>query len=201
MNFLAHSLLSPEHDHWLTGNIVADLIKKKDILLLEKHVRLGVQLHYHIDTYTDTHPVVSKANRLLHPTQGKYSPVGTDLIWDLCLAKQWETFSHLNIDDFIQGVYNHLEQASDHLETDLASKIKYLLEKRFLHHYTEPEQMRVITEKIHQRTRFKSNLHHLVDDYLQLEESFNELFAEFYVDLSGMIDDWKIRIFNESFDN
>jgi len=194
VNFLAHSFLTPQPDAWLTGNMVADLIKKRDIHLLDDDVQLGIYLHYEIDTFTDSNPLVTQATRLLHATQGKYSPVGTDLIWDLCLAKQWSTFTDTDIDTYIAGVYSHLATTVDHLETKLASKVNYMIDKDFLTSYTQPESMRIICEKIDARTRFKSNLVHLVDDYLTLESEFNDLFASYFPQVIRQVEGWKSHI-------
>ena len=201
MNFLAHSFLTPRPDAWLTGNMVADLIKKKDIHLLEEDVQLGIFLHYEIDTFTDSNSYVTEGTRLLHPTQGKYSPVGTDLIWDLCLSKQWSTFTDKSLDKHIADVYKHLASSVDHLETNLADKVSYLIDRDFLKSYTEPKSMRFICEKIDARTRFKSNLVHLVDDYLSLEQEFNDLFTAYFPQLISKIEGWKTNILSEHHTN
>lgn len=193
--------MTPTYDHWMTGNLVADLIKKKDIYLLDTDVQLGIFLHYEIDTFTDSHPLVSQATRLLHPTQGKYSPVGTDLIWDLCLAKQWSDFSEDKMESFITSVHTHLAAAADHLETSLADRVRYLLDQEFLTQYTRPDLMQLICEKIHKRTRFKSNLDHLMDDYLSLEVEFNSLFSQFFIDLNDQIAGWKVEILSNHVTN
>ncbi len=201
MNFLAHSFLTPQPDAWLTGNMVADLIKKRDIHLLDDDVQLGIYLHYEIDTFTDSNQFVTKATRLLHPTQGKYSPVGTDLIWDLCLAKQWSTYTDKSLEKYITEVYAHLTTAVDHLETKLADKLTYLINKDFLTSYTQPVSMKIICEKIDARTRFKSNLVHLVDDYLSLETEFNEIFAAYFPQVILEIEGWKTNILSNHHTN
>lgn len=198
MNFLAHSLLSPTFDHWMTGNLVADLIKKKEIVLLSSDIQKGVFLHYEIDSYTDSHSVVGKATHLLHPTQGKYSPVATDLIWDLCLAKTWNLYSDVPLHLFIKNVYSHLMSELDQFEPRLTRSVTSMIEKDFLTMYTTPESMKLICEKIHQRTRFKSNLHLLMDDYSRLESDFDRLFQHFYPDLNVRIDEWKSKITSKS---
>ncbi len=178
----------------MTGNLVADLIKKKDVILLDDEVQQGVSLHYIIDSYTDSHPVVSAATRLLHPTQGKYSPVATDLIWDLCLANHWNQYSQVPLQTFIQNVYSHLRSAGDRLEPKLSKRVNTMIDRDFLTMYTTSPKMKVICEKIHQRTRFKSNLHLLMDDYAKLQPEFDRLFLEFYPELSSHIDGWKTEI-------
>lgn len=178
----------------MVGNLVADLIKKKESILLDSKVQLGVLLHYEIDTYTDAHPLVAQATRLLHPTQGKYSPVATDLIWDLCLASHWETYSDNEMSQFIQDVYTQLEKASEDFEPRLQEKVAYLIGRDFLTMYSAPDSMQVICEKIHNRTRFKSNLLYLMDDYHYHKDKFDELFLDYFPQLLSQIEGWKSTI-------
>ena len=174
--------------------MIADLIKKKDVILLDDDIQLGVSLHYNIDSYTDSHPIVSEATRLLHPTQGKYSPVATDLIWDLCLAHHWTTYSEVPLHTFIQNVYSHLQTAVDGFEPKLTKRVNTMIDRDFLTMYTTPDTMKIICEKIHQRTRFRSNLNHLMDDYLRLQSEFDALFVKFYPELRTNVDPWKAEI-------
>lgn len=194
MNFLAHSVLTPEPDHWMLGNLVADLIRKKEYHLLTDEIQMGVRLHYYIDEYTDQHELVYKGTKLLHPTQGKYSPVGTDLIWDLCLAEQWNALTSLNLDGHIDEVYNHLLSNLDAFETKLEGKIKFLIGKDFLRHYTTVDKMQGICEKIHARTKFASNLDKLMIDYTNHHDEFNSLFSSYFPQLIDQISKWKQEV-------
>jgi len=197
VNFLAHSLLSSDYDHWMVGNLVADLIKKKEVILLDQDIQQGVYLHYEIDSFTDSHSLVAEATQLLHATQGKYSPVATDLIWDLCLAKNWKLYSQVPLEDFINNVYNHLKNSEDKLEPKLVLRLNKLIDRDFLTMYSSPDTMKIICEKIHQRTRFKSNLHLLMNDYSRLESKFNSIFLKFYPELEANIKVWKLKILSK----
>ncbi len=194
MNFLAHSVLTPETDHWLLGNLVADLIKKKEYYLLPDDIQQGVRLHYKIDEYTDQHTLVYQGTKLLHETQGKYSPVATDLIWDLCLAEQWDSLTNLHMDEHINRVYAHLLMSSQYFETKLEGKVKYLVDKDFLRHYTTIDKMQGICEKIHARTKFASNLDKLMDDYVNHRQEFNDIFSQYFPQLSNEIPKWQESI-------
>ncbi len=196
MNFLAHSLLTPCQDQWMVGNMIADLIKKKDSLLLDYRIQSGVQLHYKIDTFTDQHPLIKEATLLLHKTQGKYAPVATDLIWDLCLASQWKEYTTVELNIHIENIYKGLELAMSAFEEKLEQKLRYLISKNFLASYTTPSSMQMICEKIHTRTRFNSNLTTLMEDYKANQVKFNSLFKSYFPLLLGQIESWKQEITN-----
>ncbi|MFZ1750390.1 MAG: hypothetical protein WAU01_09370, partial [Saprospiraceae bacterium] len=82
MNFLAHMLLSCKDADLMTGNFMADFIPKSFIDHLTPSVRLGIDLHRQIDSFTDQHPEVKASVMIFRPTQRKYAPVVVDIVFD-----------------------------------------------------------------------------------------------------------------------
>ena len=181
-------------DDWHIGNLLGDLIHKRRSYLLPISIQKGVKIHYNIDAYTDNHSLVTEGTKLLHQTQGKYAPVCTDLIWDLCLSENWSAYSSTAIDDYIQNVNDLLLSKNAYYEPKLQDKIAYLVSKNFLKSYTSVDTMQVICEKIHARTKFESNLPTLMEDYTKHHLAFNELFEGYFPQIQARIEAWKAEI-------
>lgn len=89
MNLLAHALLSPPDPQVLVGNLTADWVKGRARHALPPAIQNGMRLHTLIDSFTDTHPLVSSCSDLLAPAWGRYSPVLVDILFDHVLSLQW----------------------------------------------------------------------------------------------------------------
>ncbi len=106
-------LLSCTDADLLAGNFMADFITNKDKTLLDPNIMQGIELHKKIDRFTDEHDEVRAAIRLLHPTQGKYAPVTTDILFDHFLTIHWARYSPENIHTFTERTYTMLESKKD----------------------------------------------------------------------------------------
>jgi len=58
MNYLAHVYLSGDNDLVTIGNFIADGIKGTQYKTYSKDIQIGILLHRHIDSYTDSHKTV-----------------------------------------------------------------------------------------------------------------------------------------------
>ena len=109
MNFLAHAYLSFDEPEILVGNFIGDFVRGDLDQKFQKEIIHGVLLHRAIDQFTDTHPTVKKAQKLLKPRFGRYALVITDIYFDYFLSTQWNRFDHRSLVDFSQEVYAILE--------------------------------------------------------------------------------------------
>ena len=105
MNYLAHILLSGDNPEIIIGNFMADSIKGKQYKIYPEQVQIGVLLHRHIDTFTDNHHIVRQSTKRLHKKYSHYSGVIVDIFYDHFLAKNWDLYSAIPLDLFVQEVY------------------------------------------------------------------------------------------------
>ena len=64
MNYLAHSILSFTNGQ-LVGNMIADFIKNNERENFPLEIQDGIKLHRFIDSFTDSHPAVHEAKKIL----------------------------------------------------------------------------------------------------------------------------------------
>ncbi|MCF6366953.1 MAG: ACP phosphodiesterase [Bacteroidales bacterium] len=101
MNFLAHIYLSGNDDDIKFGNFIGDWIKGKKFNKYSPDVQKGIILHRHIDSYTDSHPIVRESIVRLRPAYGKYAGVAVDILYDHFLAANWPDYSTQSIESYV----------------------------------------------------------------------------------------------------
>ena len=61
MNYLAHVYLARHGDAAMVGAMLGDFVKANDVANYPPDIAREITLHRHIDSYTDSHPVVREA--------------------------------------------------------------------------------------------------------------------------------------------
>jgi len=96
VNFLAHLHTSPNHTLVRVFNFSGDGYKGSNWISSACNEEiLGVQLHRHIDDFTDSHPLTRETLKVLRPDLGKVAGIALDLFGDYFLHKHWEKFRML----------------------------------------------------------------------------------------------------------
>lgn len=111
MNYLAHALLSPLDSQILLGNMACDMIHPIDTLSLPEKIKEGMALHQDIDRYTDRHPGFRAVRDMLNSRKLPYAGVFTDIIFDHCLARDWENYVSKTLSEFSGEVYVILKES------------------------------------------------------------------------------------------
>ncbi len=138
MNYLAHVYLSFGDEERMIGNLSADFIKgNQGIAELPIGIQKGIQLHRHIDTFTDSHEVVKESKRRLYTLYSKYASIIVDIYYDHLLAINWSNYSNESLEDFAQKTYQTLEKHYDKLPPKLQRRLPSMMEHNWLTGYQE----------------------------------------------------------------
>lgn len=187
MNYLAHMQLSCSDDYLLMGNFLADMLDLHETEKLPEAYQQGVKLHRLIDSFTDTHPVVSEVNKLLHPNHHKYAPVVSDVIFDYFLALNWSKFESRPLESFCQMVYQIIGDHMHLLSGRKRNMVEHMVADNFLMKYTNIEGMQFVFNKMSARSRYVSNFPKAIEDIEIHYDEINRLFNLFYPDLVGEV--------------
>lgn len=183
MNFLAHSILSCDNEDLMIGNLLTDLIKKRDESFYSESIRAGIDLHRKIDTYTDNHPLVKKSLLLIYPTQGKYSPVVLDILWDYFLSRNWDKFGGQDLQQWSNKVYALLIENYDQVQEKVSTRFKSLIKHNFLLSCSTPEYLQKTFTHLDKRTKFSSNFSEASELVTKYEKSLNDNFLQLFPEM------------------
>jgi len=178
MNYLAHLFLSCEIEDHLVGNFIADSIRHAELADFSPMIKQGVELHKHIDTFTDNHPIVKQSTKRLHSKHGKYSPLVVDIWYDHLLTRHWESYTTENLRSFADRMYRILYSRIHLMPKRMQKNLPLMIEDDWLMRYVTLLGMYSTFE------RFKYRLSRpelLADVITNLERMDTELDADFQI--------------------
>lgn len=183
MNYLAHIYLSFDNIELTVGNFIADHIKGNKIDRFSEPVQQGIRLHRWIDTFTDAHPIHKRSSRRLHASQGHYSRVAVDLIYDHFLSLHWNEYTRESLEQFVQRFYAVIQDYPGDLPEETLRIIPVMVERNWLMQYRELENLNQSFYGLYMRTRKRSSLNTAVADFIPHYKEFEEDFREFFPEL------------------
>lgn len=183
MNFLAHAYLSFNDPKVLVGNFIGDFVRGDLEKKFERGIVKGVFLHREIDNFTDSHPAVKEAQKILKPHFGLYSLVITDMYFDYFLSKFWSQYDHRSLFEFSQYVYEVLDAHKKMLPKNFLPSFNAMKRQNWLVCYGSIDGMRSALTEISKRASFNSKMEtaHLVLE--EKQDTFRICFDEFFPDL------------------
>lgn len=182
MNYLAHIYLSGNNTDVQIGNFIADFIRGQDYKRLPADIQKGIKLHRFIDNYTDHHPVFKQSKKRLFDEFRHYSAVIVDMFYDHFLAKNFDRYSSVPLDEFSQNFYALLEYNYAILPDRVVGLIPVIKRYDWLYSYRDIDALKSILNQMNNRTSNRTQLHHAVHSlrkhYALYEKEFFDFFEE-----------------------
>jgi acyl carrier protein phosphodiesterase len=180
LNILAHLYLSFGDPQLMIGNFIGDHVRKKHLQNLPEKIALGVSLHWAIDHFTDTHPVVLLSKNRLRPIFRKYSPVIIDMFYDHFLSKNWEQYHNQPLTDFSKEFFEIAHRYSLHIPESAKNMLPFMENFSWLESYGEIDGLSRAFRGMSRRTSFDSGMEkateHLIRDYELYQLEFKKFF-------------------------
>lgn len=184
MNFLAHAFLSGNNEKILVGNFIGDFVKGKNVHeQFDTEIALGISLHRHIDSYTDTHPVVRESKDKLRDKYRHYAAVIVDIFYDHFLAKNWPQFHDQPLATFARYVYQTMDAYRDVVPEEVNYFLPYMVRDNWLVNYASTEGIHRSLAGMSRRTKFNSRMEEAVIDLKRHYDSFEKEFLLFFPQL------------------
>lgn len=189
MNYLAHIFLSGDDEELLLGNFIADAVKGKQLEQYPAGIARGIRLHRLIDTYTDTHPVVSETKARLRPRFRKYAPVVADLYFDHFLASRFEEFSSESLEAYTSRVYTLINRHLPHLPERVQYFFPYMMRQNWLLSYAEVSGIAQALGGLSRRASFESGMERAGEELLENYALYGADFHLFFPDLIAYVEE------------
>jgi acyl carrier protein phosphodiesterase len=178
LNYLAHSYLSYQNPDLIIGNFIADSIQGNRFEGLTEGIIKGISLHRKIDTYTDSHPVFLTSKHRFSKVFDKYSGVIMDIIYDHYLAKNFNQYSHLSLQEYANGIYDLLKNNYDVLPEHAKRFYGYMTERNILYNYSSIKGIETVLTHLSSRIRNRFELQLAIPI---LEANYKEIEEEFFI--------------------
>ena len=117
MNWLAHVFLSESEIDFQVGNFISDPLKGKAWENASEDIKNGMLSHKIIDSYTDTHSIFKQSKKRLKE-KGLLKAVIVDFTYDYLLAKNWNKFCNIELNEFMNDFYKNAEKEKQSIHQD-----------------------------------------------------------------------------------
>lgn len=182
MNFLAHAYLSFGNPEILVGNMIADMVKGKQIENFPESIQHGIHIHRQIDAFTDSHPVTLHTMNVFRASAGKYAGAFLDVSYDHFLAldslceppEGWEAFA--------QKCYSQIENHAKLLPSKFCTMFMYMKKEDWFYNYRFNWLIERSFERLKNRANYLDDNAPVFADfekhYNEIQESYDAFFPE-----------------------
>lgn len=165
------------------GGMSGDFIKGRLDNVPDRPVRLGVELHRRIDTFTDRHQVPARSRARIVGPRRRYAGIITDMVYDHFLVIHWSRFAgSVELPRFTRALYQILSEHQERLPDRFRNVLPRMREGDWLSAYGELEVIGWAIDRIATRVRHGAVLRGAIEEvelaYGGLETDFLEFFPE-----------------------
>lgn len=177
MNYLAHIYLSDNSEENMLGNFLGDFVNKSLENEFEYSIKQGIFMHKKLDTFTDSHPDFLRSRGRISSINRRLSGVLIDIFYDHFLAKNWDDYSSILLEEYVDNFYNILEKFSYCLPDKLIKRMPFMIEENWLLSYRDISGIERTVERISKR--FSNTKHPLINPMDELINNYESLENDF----------------------
>ncbi|MBU2883500.1 DUF479 domain-containing protein [Psychrosphaera sp. B3R10] len=183
MNYLAHLHLADQTDTSYVGSLLGDFVKGNvATMAVPTDLKIGIQLHRLVDSFTDQHPIVLDLKSKL-PEHRKYGGIILDVLFDYLLAKNFGQYHPMALEQFSAHCYDNLPVDNEIMSPRFIQTISNMKQMDWLTSYGDIDTIKRVLMRISTRLTRPVALENAVD-WFRSEGAieFNN-FDDFYCDL------------------
>lgn len=178
MNYLAHSFLAFS-DEQMLGQFLEDVIRNADRFSYPEKIQQGITLHREIDTFTDSHPVISEAKKIFSPLVRLYSGAFVDVSLDYFLAN---SLSEEALKIHADNVYKVLRKNEEILPERLLRMVNGMEKDNWLYNYKEDWGIKYSMQNVLNKAKYLDKDLPVFEIFMnnkpQLQKCFDVFFPE-----------------------
>ena len=184
MNYLAHLHLGGQAPQQLLGSLYGDFVKGSLDGRFPPQLEAAIRLHRHIDSYTDSHPLVLAALARFPRERRRFAGIVLDVFFDHCLARHWQDYAEQPLDAFTTAFYRVL-LAEPQLPGRLAHIAPFMAAEDWLGAYGDFATLEQVFRGIGRRLSRPEGMHGVMAELEALYEPLMADFREFYPQLQA----------------
>lgn len=182
MNYLAHLYLAQPNADSHFGNLLGDFGGKLHAKHLPTSVQHGLENHYLVDKFTDSHFAVKQAKHFFSPQRRRFSGIALDVLFDHFLIRHWSQFNETPLAQFKQNSYALLRENISFMPSRMQQVVTRMTQNDWFKKYETIEGIGFALDNIAKRIRFANQFSGSIEDinrnYTELEAVFLTFFPE-----------------------
>ena len=184
MNYLAHLHLGGNAPAQLLGSLYGDFVKGPLAGRFPADIEHAIAVHRRIDAYTDSHPLVLQAKARFPQARRRTAGILLDLFFDHCLARHWQCYADVPLNQFTERVYRVLDN-----EPALPERLAYIAPRMAAQDWLGSYQEFAVLQQgllgMSRRLSRPQMLEGAMAELRELYEPLTEDFHAFYPELHG----------------
>lgn len=184
MNYLAHLHLGGREPQQLLGSLYGDFVKGSLQGRFPPALEASIRLHRHIDSYTDSHPLVLAALARFPRERRRLAGIVLDVFFDHCLARHWDDYAEQPLYAFTGDFYRVL-LAEPALPGRLAHIAPFMAADDWLGAYGDFDTLEQVFRGIARRLSRPEGMDGVMGELEVLYEPLLADFREFYPQLQA----------------
>lgn len=191
MNHLAHALLVGDDDELRLGGMLGDFVHgKPDPARYAPRVIDGIRLHRAIDVFTDAHPEVADARRLLPPPYRRFGGILLDMWFDHELARDFASWCAEPLDLYSERLRALLHRHEQMLPDGLKRFLIYMDAHDLPAGYARRAQIERALHGVSARLSRANPVGDAMPVLVGLEQPLRDTFKVFFPQLRAFAADW-----------
>lgn len=191
MNHLAHALLAGDDEALRLGGMLGDFVHgTPDPARFPARVIDGIRLHRAIDVYTDAHPEVVEARRLLPAPYRRFGGILLDMWFDHELAQDFARWSAEPLGAYSDGLRALLYRHHELLPEGLKRFLAYMDAHDLPAGYAERSEIERALRGVSARLSRANPVGEAMPVLVGLEGALRERFEVFFPQLRGFAAEW-----------
>lgn len=185
MNYLAHLYLAQPNADSHFGNLLGDFggtRKLKQITPLSSAIKNGLDNHYLVDKFTDSHIAIKQAKQFFSNKRKRFASIAIDVVFDHFLIQHWQKFHHQPLTEFKQISYQLLNERIPVMPIRMQHVVTKMTKDDWFSEYETITGIGLALDNIAKRIRFTNEFQGSIEDinrhYKELEAVFLAFFPE-----------------------
>jgi acyl carrier protein phosphodiesterase len=184
VNYIAHIHLAHVTNTSMLGNFLGDFVKGSRLEHLPDDIRLGIQLHRSIDSFTDRHAQIVGLRELFPAALRRMSGIVIDIYFDHLLCLHWQSFTEQDLRKVLPLFYQEMDERSVAVAGRFLGVKQGLLTHQWLSDYVHRGSCLSAFHQIEKRLNFRIEFARQADQFLIAHHAdFERTFLRFYPEL------------------
>ena len=193
LNYLAHLYLAQPTADSHFGNLLGDFGGKRHVKHLPNTVKNGLDNHYLVDKFTDSHREVKHAKQYFSPERKRFAGVAIDVVFDHFLIVHWQRFSKQPLSDFKYTSYQLLNNRIPVMPARMQHVVTSMTKNDWFKEYETVEGVGLALDNIAKRIRFTNTFAGAADDIAQNYDELEAVFLAFFPELIKHVNEFDLE--------
>ena len=201
MNFLAHCSLahdasvtwgcsSQERIGLLAGAVIGDFVKGHIPTHWPVPLQAGARLHRKVDALSNIHPNIRASSATFPDHLRRFAPIFIDMLADHSLARNWQDYYDIPLNEFSAQCYRAISQHENHLPTQAQRFVNYMYQQDLLANYDQWPHIAQGLQSVLRRLRRPDWFEEVERASQAVLDTHHRHFGEYYPELRNAWHEW-----------